>query len=556
MRIFLLLLLITINIVYAENENNQVEPSFVRFDCPDFINAEYNFDVSVIFKIDIATNETVNLTFGIPKDVYINTARISTWLGKKEIPITKSTSDNEKITLLMNAEEFSLDPNVPYQVILNCRVNEPTKLSKKDFEWESSRIEKSVSEHDNYNFELSEDQIQIYNPQKTAGSSLEFGKSSKIDFNIIRSEWKRLYTEFWINADLIEKNVFTIKKGENDTIAAFSNNQLGFITFPIDEQEVERKDIYLGEGNWNYIGVLITNQISGLETKIFVNSELAYFKIDEDNFNLDKLNISFANSAADKIFRIDRLKIWEYNNNLSIAQKNKNFLNYDADSSKIIYQSNFDNVGEFTADLDKEDFSIIKNNLKYSESKAPLFSKAPSLTVNVGSSYNSIVWYVQEFSVAKEFEIERSVSGGGYMKVYSTIADDDPMRIYYFTDELLSESEVTYYRVKQINRDDSEVYSAEVKIGNKEIQEFNLSQNYPNPFNPITSIYVDVVIPSEFEVKVYDLVGNTVANLYKGYLAEGMHTFVFDGSNLPSGIYFYEVLSPKSQSVKKMILAK
>ena len=95
-----------------------------------------------------------------------------------------------------------------------------------------------------------------------------------------------------------------------------------------------------------------------------------------------------------------------------------------------------------------------------------------------------------------------------------------------------------------------------MKIGNKEGQDFNLSKNYPIPFNPVTSIYVEVIMPSDFEVKVYDLVGNTVSNLYKGYLAEGMHTFVFDGSNLPSGIYFYEVLSPKSQSVKKMILAK
>ena len=107
-----------------------------------------------------------------------------------------------------------------------------------------------------------------------------------------------------------------------------------------------------------------------------------------------------------------------------------------------------------------------------------------------------------------------------------------------------------------MNKDGSVVYSPEIKIGNREIQEFKLSQNYPNPFNPITSIYVEVIIPSEFVINVYNLVGNNVAKLFKGYLSEGLHTFEFDGSNLPSGIYFYEIISPNAQSVKKMILAK
>ena len=199
---------------------------------------------------------------------------------------------------------------------------------------------------------------------------------------------------------------------------------------------------------------------------------------------------------------------------------------------------------------------ILANNLDYTRSDAPIFSKAPKLTVNLGSTYNSIVWYVQEYSVAREFLIEKAISGNEYQVVHKTLADDDPLKIYYFTDEIINENEVAYYRVRQINEDESEVFSAEVKIGNREIQEFNLSQNYPNPFNPITSIYVEVIIPADFEVNVYDLVGNNVSKLHDGFLAEGMHTFEFDGSKLPSGIYFYEVISPKAQIVKKMILAK
>jgi hypothetical protein len=456
----------------------------------------------------------------------------------------------------MSAEEFSLDANYPYQIILDCSSNEPAKIDKKLFSWTDGNTEITSKELSFAEYENKVSEIEVFESQKTAGNSVRLNKSSSLDIKFEREDWNYIYTEFWLKSDIVENKFFAIEKGNNrDTILSFFANKFGFISFPIDENEIERNDIYLGS-DWNYIGVLLHNEVSGLSTKVFVNSELAYSTFDEDNFDLEKLDVGFLNISKENSFEIDRLKIWDCENDLGVAQKNKHFLSYEAENSSIIFQSNFDNVGEFNSRTGSDDLKLFYNNLEYVKSDAPLYSKAPSLTVNVGSSYNSIVWYVQEYSVAEEFEIERSLSGGEYQTVYSTLADDDPLRIYYFTDELINEREVAYYRVKQINQDGSEVYSAEVKIGNKEIQEFNLSQNYPNPFNPITSIYVEVIIPTEFEVRVYDLVGNTVANLYDGYLAEGLHTFEFDGSSLPSGIYFYEVVSPKSQSVKKMILAK
>jgi hypothetical protein len=255
-------------------------------------------------------------------------------------------------------------------------------------------------------------------------------------------------------------------------------------------------------------------------------------------------------------FLIDRIKIWEFENNHNLALQNKHFLSYEADSSKIIYQSNFDNSNDIQLQKKLANLEISSNNLELVKSNSPIFSKAPKLTVNIGSTYNSIVWYVQEYSVAKEFVIERALGENEFEEVHRTIADDDPLKIYYFTDEIIGENEVTYYRVRQINDDESEVYSAEVKIGNREVQEFRLQQNYPNPFNPLTSIYVEVIFPTDFKVNVYDLVGNKVAHLHDGFLAEGVHTFQFDGTTLPSGIYFYEVISPSAQVVKKMILAK
>jgi hypothetical protein len=272
-------------------------------------------------------------------------------------------------------------------------------------------------------------------------------------------------------------------------------------------------------------------------------------------FSSENFKVAFANTTKNK-FEIDRLKIWDYNNNLEIANINKHFINYEADSSSVIFHTNFENLDEFYNYKNSKQLFLNVENVNYKNSDAPIFSKAPQLTVNVGSSYNSIVWYVQEYKVAKEFILERALGDGKFIEVFKMQAEYDPLKIYNYTDEVIAEADVAFYRVKQINDDGSYVFSAEVKIGHKEIHEFNLGQNYPNPFNPITNLYVEVIITSEFDINVYDLVGNNVKKVFKGVLPEGLHTFEFDGASLPSGIYFYEVMSPHSQIVKKMILAK
>jgi len=83
-----------------------------------------------------------------------------------------------------------------------------------------------------------------------------------------------------------------------------------------------------------------------------------------------------------------------------------------------------------------------------------------------------------------------------------------------------------------------------------------VGQNYPNPFNPSTSFSVEMLETADAVINVYDLVGKTIKTLHEGTLAKGTHTFSFDGSSLPSGIYFYEVKTPSSSIIKKMILTK
>ncbi|MFH1011933.1 MAG: T9SS type A sorting domain-containing protein, partial [bacterium] len=83
-----------------------------------------------------------------------------------------------------------------------------------------------------------------------------------------------------------------------------------------------------------------------------------------------------------------------------------------------------------------------------------------------------------------------------------------------------------------------------------------LRQNYPNPFNITTRITFDLPAAGPVTLKVYDLLGREVATLVNGMNAPGHHSVLFDGSNLPSGIYLYRIEMGSVREAKKMLLLK
>ena len=83
-----------------------------------------------------------------------------------------------------------------------------------------------------------------------------------------------------------------------------------------------------------------------------------------------------------------------------------------------------------------------------------------------------------------------------------------------------------------------------------------LFQNYPNPFNPSTIISWQSPVGSWQTLKIYDVLGNEVAMLVNEEREAGYHSIDFNGSDLPSGIYFYRIQSGNFIDTKKMILLK
>ncbi len=90
---------------------------------------------------------------------------------------------------------------------------------------------------------------------------------------------------------------------------------------------------------------------------------------------------------------------------------------------------------------------------------------------------------------------------------------------------------------------------------------FSLHQNYPNPFNPSTRIRFDIP-PSRgargvtAKMKFYDVLGREISTLVNEKLIPGTYEVLWDGSNYPSGVYFYKLSAGDYIETRKMILLK
>ncbi len=86
---------------------------------------------------------------------------------------------------------------------------------------------------------------------------------------------------------------------------------------------------------------------------------------------------------------------------------------------------------------------------------------------------------------------------------------------------------------------------------------YELEQNYPNPFNPTTTLSFVIGHSSLVSLKLYDVLGREVATLINNEALEGgSHQIVFDGANLPSGVYFYRLQAGEFSDTKKLMLMK
>ncbi|MEO8447738.1 MAG: sialate O-acetylesterase [bacterium] len=176
-----------------------------------------------------------------------------------------------------------------------------------------------------------------------------------------------------------------------------------------------------------------------------------------------------------------------------------------------------------------------------------------SLYWSTNSEQNNSGFEIQRF----QQQVNSSWEKAGYINGNGST---NSVNAYSFVDRGLISGRYLY-RLKQIDFNGNYKYydlNNEVVISIP--LNFNLYQNYPNPFNPVTKINYDIPFDSKIVIKVIDNSGKEAAEILNEVQNAGYHTVSFDGSNFPSGIYYYKLIvssgNQKFVSTRKMLLIK
>ncbi|MBN2092687.1 FG-GAP repeat protein, partial [candidate division KSB1 bacterium] len=91
--------------------------------------------------------------------------------------------------------------------------------------------------------------------------------------------------------------------------------------------------------------------------------------------------------------------------------------------------------------------------------------------------------------------------------------------------------------------------------------QFILNQNFPNPFNATTVIEYQLSKPELIDLAIYNTLGQRIKTLVASNQEAGTYKITWEGTDIqgisvPSGVYFFKLISKEQTQMRKMILMR
>lgn len=184
--------------------------------------------------------------------------------------------------------------------------------------------------------------------------------------------------------------------------------------------------------------------------------------------------------------------------------------------------------------------------VKYCDEIRPPMPEAPSgLTVDVVSSGQIDLSWTDNSEVEDGFSLEQKT-----VDSYVEIAVIDKNNTSYSVTDL-AENTAYSFRIRTFNIAGYSAYSNEVS-GTTETSVNTMERVtpgsiihavFPNPFQENAHIRYSLAEGAFVTIHIYDPSGREINLLAHEQQASGTHTYIFNGSNLPCGIYYYAILT-------------
>ncbi len=203
------------------------------------------------------------------------------------------------------------------------------------------------------------------------------------------------------------------------------------------------------------------------------------------------------------------------------------------------------------------------NSPRIVASTAPLRLEFNTFRAEADADSVTIMWETFDEREIRRFELEKRLESGSYFTLARRDANKSPENYNaYAVRDALRPNAVCYYRLRQVNEDGSEHLSTELPIGEEAVHNFALEKNVPDPFgvsvsgSAETTIAYRLLEDTRVDLTVYNIVGRLVRDLVNTRQKAGNYSVVFDGKDLPPGVYFFKLRTESGSETKKMVLEK
>ena len=155
------------------------------------------------------------------------------------------------------------------------------------------------------------------------------------------------------------------------------------------------------------------------------------------------------------------------------------------------------------------------------------------------------------------FEVQRKFGSNDFVTIGSVKGNGTTTSLnnYTYVDKLTDAGKY-FYRLKQIDYGGKYEYSQVVEVNWSPFTTYKLEQNYPNPFNPTTTIGFGIMEKENVRLSLLNILGEEIRVLLNEEREAGYHSIDFDGRDLPSGVYFYQLWTGSFIETRKMILLR
>ncbi len=530
---------------------------------PEFISSNSNFEVSIITSKKFPEADRLDIYF-LP-DFSLNINKVELWIHdiRSQIPAkTEFLKDYSE-----NYQKFSIDfsdstlfENAAYfQLVLTLK-SASTNSNNLKFYGEFIAEEKILGYLENSDSKIHSNIINQFNlsfnyykKYLIAENAAALTQNSYLNIPLVYNFDEVLAIEFWVKIKNYYSTFLKIINWESNWVEYFvsiNENQMLVINSK-DNDLFQSKPFFISQNIWYHFSINF-DKLNNELTFFCAEEELASIKIN-NYMEFDNLVFHFQNDISSGEINLEQLRLVDGSNSFTAINRNRNYIGYSDDGSNVLFQMNFSEE-ELSNLLNQKNISY--ERIKLVKSDAPLFPRAPEISFKLMNNFYEIEWSGGSNRDVDHYILERAIGNGVFIEAGKLSANNDEEKTYSLLSEKNEHTEIVYFRIKQVNKDGSEVYSDVVKVGQGIVDDLIVGQNYPNPFNPTTLIDFELLLDSDVEIKVYDLAGKEVALLHSGFLSRGVYQFEFDATGLTSGIYLYQITTPISSQTKKMILAK